>query len=69
MARDRLINYTTDRAVAERLMNDHHWVSGEGSHYVITSVRHIADPFGKSMWPFHGYLEPANNNCPIGRSF
>jgi hypothetical protein len=48
-------------------MNDHHWVDGEGSHYVITSVRHIRDPFGMSMWPFHGYLEPADNNCPIGR--
>jgi hypothetical protein len=67
MARNRLISHTTDRAVAERLMNDHHWVSDEGSHYVITSVRHIADPFGKSMSPFHGYLEPADTNCLIGR--
>jgi hypothetical protein len=67
MARDQLLSYTTDRAVAEGLMNDHHWVSDEGSHYVVTAVRHIKDPFGKSMWPFHGYLEPADNNCPIGR--
>jgi hypothetical protein len=50
-------------------MNDHHWVSGGGSHYVTTSVRYLTDPFGKSMWPFHGYLEPAANNCRIGRWF
>ena len=63
--RDQLITQTTDKTIAEQVMNDHHWVSGEGSHYVVTSVRHMRDPFGKSMWPIFGHLESANETCPV----
>jgi hypothetical protein len=69
MARDMLITHTTDRTFAERLMRDRHLVSDQGSHYVITSVRHMHDPFGKSMWPIHGHLESASETCPIGGSY
>jgi hypothetical protein len=69
MAGDPLITHTMDRTVAERLMIDQHWVNDQGVHYVVTSVRQLADPFGKSMWPFHGRLECAEDDCPIrGRS-
>ena len=69
MARDPLITQTTDRTFAERLMSDRHLVSDQGSHYVITFVRHMNDPFGKSMWPIHGHLESASDTCPIRGSY
>jgi hypothetical protein len=68
MAQDPLISHTMDQTVAERLMFDQHWVSDQGVHYVVTSVGHMTDPFGKPMWPFHGRLEAANEDCPIGLS-
>ena len=67
MARDPLITQTTDRTFAERLMSDRHLVD-QGLHYVITGVRHMNDPFGKSMWPIHGHLESASETCPTGGS-
>jgi hypothetical protein len=69
MAQDPLISHTMDRTVAERLMIDQHWVSDRGVHYVVTSVRRMTDPFGKPMWPFHGRLEDADEDCPIGEWF
>jgi len=45
-------------------MNDRHWVSDQGLHYVITSVLHMAGPFGEPMWPIHGHLERAYETCP-----
>ena len=68
MARDPLIGQTMNRAFAERLISDRHLVD-EGLHYVITAVRHMNDPFGKSMWPIHGHLESASDTCPIRRSY
>ena len=64
MQDEHLITQTTDRTFAERLMNDRHWVSDQGSHYVITGVRHMNDAFGKSTWPIHGHLERAYETCP-----
>jgi len=64
MQDEHLIIQTTDRTFAARMMNDHHWVSDQGSHYVITSVLHMADPFGESMWPIYGHLEGAHETCP-----
>ena len=64
MEDESLITHTTDRTFAERLMSDRHLVSDQGSHYVITSVLHMADPFGESMWPIYGHLEGAHETCP-----
>jgi len=68
MEDESLITHTTDRTLAERLISDLHWVNDQGSHYVITSVRHMADPFGKSMWPIYGHLESVYETCPTGGS-
>ena len=68
MARDPLIRQTMNRTFAERLMSDRHLID-QGLHYVITAVRHMNDPFGKSMWPIHGHLESASEICPVGGSY
>jgi len=68
MEDESLITHTTDRTFAERLMSDRHLVSDQGSHYVITSVRQMNDPFGKPMWPIYGHLESVYETCPSGGS-
>ncbi len=67
MKDDTLITQTTDRAFAERLLSDRHWVSDRGAHYVITSVPLMADTPGRDqrLWSIHGHLERDDETCPI----
>jgi hypothetical protein len=70
MEDDPLISETTDRNLAERLMSEPHWVSNQGAHYVITSVRLMADTPGRDepMWSVLCHLERADETCPIAGS-
>lgn len=70
MEDDPVITQTTDRTFAERLMVNRHWVSDQGSHYVITAVPLMADTPGRDepMWSIHGHLERDDEICPIGGS-
>jgi hypothetical protein len=63
-----LITQTTDRAFAEDLMRERHWVDDTGAHYVVTSVLLMADTPGRDtpIWSVHGRLERDDETCPIG---
>jgi hypothetical protein len=49
-------------------MSERHLVDDQGSHYAITSVRQMNDPFGKSMWPIYGHFESVDETCSTGGS-